>query len=101
MTPRLLGVLEADGTKVDPTLVHGDLWEGNCSVDADTGAPMIFDGTPGTHTMSPLSDELGPWLCPRHKFPPYIDEYVKHLPASAPTEEFWDRIGLFCLLVKS
>lgn len=46
MTPRLLGVLEADGTKVDPTLVHGDLWEGNCSVDADTGAPMIFDGTP-------------------------------------------------------
>ncbi|KAK8013387.1 hypothetical protein PG991_008980 [Apiospora marii] len=91
--PRLLGALEANGRKLVPCLVHGDLWEGNCSVD-DTGAPMIFDGTP---LYAHNEYELGPWLCPRHRFPPYIDEYIKHFPASAPTEEIRDRIELYCL----
>ncbi|KAK7960539.1 hypothetical protein PG988_011753 [Apiospora saccharicola] len=102
--------------KIVPRLVHGDLWEGNCSVDVNTGAPMIFDSTPlyahnecklfqhlskslfvATNQLCP--DELGPWLCPRHRFPPYIDEYTKHFPVSAPTEEFGDRIELYCLYV--
>ncbi|KAK8022608.1 hypothetical protein PG993_013375 [Apiospora rasikravindrae] len=92
--PRLLGALEADGREIAPCLVHGDLWEGNCSVDANTGRPMIFDGTP---LYAHNEYELGPWLCPRHRFPPYIDEYIKHFPASEPKEEFRDRLGLYCL----
>ncbi|KAK8057247.1 hypothetical protein PG996_011184 [Apiospora saccharicola] len=92
--PRLLCALEADGRKIVPRLVHGDLWEGNCSVDVNTGAPMIFDSTP---LYAHNEYELGPWLCPRHRFPPYIDEYTKHFPVSAPTEEFGDRIELYCL----
>ncbi|KAK8091674.1 fructosamine/ketosamine-3-kinase [Apiospora hydei] len=92
--PRLLGALEADGRKIVPRLVHGDLWEGNCSVDVNTGAPMIFDATP---LYAHNEYELGPWLCPRHRFPPYIDEYTKHFPVSAPTEEFGDRIELYYL----
>jgi fructosamine-3-kinase len=44
--PRLLGALESDGRKIVPCLVHGDLWEGNASVDRATGSPMMFDATP-------------------------------------------------------
>jgi len=29
-----------------PSLVHGDLWDGNASADVETGRPMIFDATP-------------------------------------------------------
>lgn len=41
--PRLLRPLETEGRKVVPRLVHGDLWDGNTSVDAATGLPLIFD----------------------------------------------------------
>lgn len=41
--PRLLRPLETEGRKVVPRLVHGDLWDGNTSVDAATDLPIIFD----------------------------------------------------------
>lgn len=41
--PRLLRPLETGGNKIQPRLVHGDLWDGNTSVDAETGKPLIFD----------------------------------------------------------
>jgi protein-ribulosamine 3-kinase len=41
--PRLLRPLETGGNKIEPCLVHGDLWDGNTSVDAETGYPLIFD----------------------------------------------------------
>lgn len=44
--PRLLRPLETEGRSVIPTFVHGDLWDGNASVDVNTGKPMIFDATP-------------------------------------------------------
>lgn len=44
--PRLLRPLVEDGRVLTPRLVHGDLWDGNASVDVDTGNPMIFDATP-------------------------------------------------------
>ena len=44
--PRLLRPLETEGRTLTPQLVHGDLWDGNTSVDVKTGNPMIFDGTP-------------------------------------------------------
>jgi fructosamine-3-kinase len=44
--PRLLRALETGDRKIVPRLVHGDLWEGNTSVDRATGSPMIFDATP-------------------------------------------------------
>jgi protein-ribulosamine 3-kinase len=43
--PRLLRPLETEGRKLTPRLVHGDLWDGNASVDVNTGQPMIFDAT--------------------------------------------------------
>lgn len=44
--PRLVRPLETEGRKIDPVLCHGDLWDGNASVDAATGEPKIFDPTP-------------------------------------------------------
>ena len=41
--PRLLRPLETCGRKIEPALVHGDLWYGNASTDLDTDAPLIFD----------------------------------------------------------
>lgn len=43
VVPRLLRPLESNGRTVVPTLVHGDLWDGNASVDVKTGHPVIFD----------------------------------------------------------
>jgi protein-ribulosamine 3-kinase len=45
VVPRLIRPLERRPNKIQPTLVHGDLWDGNCSVDLDTKQPVIFDST--------------------------------------------------------
>ncbi|KAF5388545.1 hypothetical protein D9757_004633 [Collybiopsis confluens] len=36
--PKLLGPL-----KIEPVLLHGDLWSGNVGIDRATGQPVIFD----------------------------------------------------------
>ncbi|KAF1979803.1 hypothetical protein BU23DRAFT_586354 [Bimuria novae-zelandiae CBS 107.79] len=41
--PQLLRPFETEGRTVVPCLIHGDLWDGNTSVDAVTGNPVIFD----------------------------------------------------------
>ncbi|KAG9382391.1 Fructosamin-kin domain containing protein [Pyrenophora tritici-repentis] len=41
--PRLLHPLETEGRSIFPCLMHGDLWDGNTSVDAAMGSPVIFD----------------------------------------------------------
>ncbi|KAI8304310.1 hypothetical protein K4K59_012833 [Colletotrichum sp. SAR11_240] len=93
--PRLLRPLETEGRTIVPRLVHGDLWDGNCSVDVVTGKPMIFDATP---LYAHNEYELGPWRCPRHKMvQAYVDEYIKHFHISEPTEEFDDRGQLYAL----
>lgn len=41
--PRLLGILQADSRQITPTLVHGDLWEGNIGIDMESGNAIAFD----------------------------------------------------------
>ena len=43
--PRLLRPLETGGRDIKPRIVHGDMWDGNTSVDADTDQPLIFDAS--------------------------------------------------------
>ena len=44
--PRLLRPLETEGKTLTPRLVHGDLWDGNASIDVNSGTPLIFDPLP-------------------------------------------------------
>ena len=43
--PRLLRPLETGGREIQPRIVHGDMWDGNTSVNATTGEPVIFDAS--------------------------------------------------------
>lgn len=43
--PRLLRPLETGGRKIEPVLIHGDIWDGNTSTNKNTGLPVIFDAT--------------------------------------------------------
>jgi protein-ribulosamine 3-kinase len=43
--PRLLRPLETGGREIQPRIVHGDMWDGNTSVDATTDKPIIFDAS--------------------------------------------------------
>lgn len=95
VVPRLLRPLETEGRKLTPTLVHGDIWDGNASVDVQTGTPLIFDATP---MYAHNEYDLAPWWAPRHKMTgSYIAEYIKHYPVSEPTEDFRER-GLLYML---
>ena len=40
--PRLLRPLTLLGS-IEPVLVHGDMWYGNCGVDDQTNKPIVFD----------------------------------------------------------
>lgn len=87
--PRLLRPLETEGRTLTPRLVHGDLWDGNASVDVNTGGPMIFDALP---LYAHNEYELAPWWCVRHKMKDdYINGYLKHFPRSEPADDFGDR----------
>jgi protein-ribulosamine 3-kinase len=41
--PRLLRPLERGPNKIKPVLIHGDIWYGNLSTNADTGNAITFD----------------------------------------------------------
>jgi protein-ribulosamine 3-kinase len=43
--PRLLRPLETGGREIKPRIVHGDMWDGNTSVNATTDKPVIFDAS--------------------------------------------------------
>ena len=43
VVPRLLRPLESGGRSIQPRLVHGDCWDGNATMDEQTGLPIIFD----------------------------------------------------------
>jgi fructosamine-3-kinase len=41
--PRLLRPLETGGLTLQPRLIHGDIWAGNCSTNIETNQPVIYD----------------------------------------------------------
>jgi len=63
--PALLGPLESDGRTVQPSLIHGDLWDGNIGTDYESGNVYIFDAGA---CCARNEMELGMWRCGRHRF---------------------------------
>ena len=96
VTPRLLGMLEAEGRQILPSFIHGDLWEGNIGTERSTGKVFIFDsnGYYAHHEM-----ELGMWATEHYQMtsPRYLEEYAKHMQPSEPADEFEDRVRLYSL----
>lgn len=45
VAPRLLRPLETGGRQIKPSLVDGDLYSGNVSVDVEYGRPILYDAT--------------------------------------------------------
>ncbi|KAK6075019.1 hypothetical protein SCUP515_06070 [Seiridium cupressi] len=94
LIPRLIGALESGGRSVKPTLIHGDLWDGNIGVDANTGDPWIFDSAV---YYAHNEMEIGIWRAERHqlKAKQYRREYLRNYEASEPEDEWDDRNILY------
>ncbi|KAK6837926.1 hypothetical protein PG987_006207 [Apiospora arundinis] len=92
---RLLRPLQTGGRRIKPSLCHGDLWDGNVQIDADTQQPIIFDtvcfyghNEMDLQCMGDSRYALGM---------DFIDSYKKEVGASEPVEEFNERHELYAL----
>ncbi|KAF8542566.1 Fructosamine kinase-domain-containing protein [Trichophaea hybrida] len=96
--PRLLGPLEAEGRRIKPALLHGDLWYGNTAIAVEDGVPVVFDAC---SFYGHNEYELGNWSPARNKLEDYIGKYVKIMGMSDPVEDFNYRIILYSMFVPS
>lgn len=94
--PRLLDALEADGRRIKPCLIHGDLWEGNIGTDYRTGNIYIFDAA-SYYAHNEM--EIGIWRTEHHrmKSKAYKIEYLRNFGASEPVDEWDDRNRLYSI----
>jgi fructosamine-3-kinase len=124
--PRLLRPMESNGRKLQPSLVHSDLWYGNAAItDSETNEGIVFDPAhfwahnecelrslpfrsfSGLHATLQnhepadgpcMIDELGNWRPKRNKFSDsYFDAYHKIMPKTEPVEDYDDRNALYAL----
>ncbi|KXH36155.1 hypothetical protein CNYM01_12071 [Colletotrichum nymphaeae SA-01] len=81
----------------EPSLIHGDLWEGNTGINKDTNLPILSDaGSYFAHNEM----ELGHWACEFSTIfgnKVYTDRYLESFPKTEPAEDFEDRIRLYSL----
>jgi fructosamine-3-kinase len=95
VVPKLLRPLEADGRKVKPCLIHGDLWDGNIGTDAKTGEIYIFDASV---YYAHNEMEIAMWCGCFNKVVTsriYTDTYLATMGISEPVEQCEDRIKLY------
>ncbi|KAI1272206.1 Fructosamine kinase-domain-containing protein [Xylaria sp. FL0933] len=96
--PRLLGALQSDGRSIKPTLVHGDLWEGNVATDMETGRVLVFDFDECMYAHNEI--EMGTWRCrwaTHFNSPIYMQAYQQEIEPSEPVDEFDDRNRLYAI----
>lgn len=93
--PRLLEPLQAGGRYLKPCLVHGDLWDENTGVDADSGEPVVFDAS----CMYAHNEyDIGMWRRKVVRFnKPYIRQYLMRFPPSEPADQWDDRNRLYSI----
>lgn len=84
VVPRLLLPLQSDGRVLKPSLVHGDCWDGNTTMDTCTGEALVFDVC---SFYGHNEYDTGDWRAPRHALSDeaYIREYKQHFPVSEPS----------------
>lgn len=75
--PKPIPPLESVGRNIKPSLLHGDLWDGNIGTDNETGRPFIFDAS-SFYRHHELG--LGMWRgfhLNRMRFEVYWEEYLR------------------------
>ena len=94
--PRLLGALTTEGRKIKPSLIHGDLWEGNIGTAVDGGDVYLFDSA-AFYAHSEL--EVADWRPYYNKISNkvYLETYLKYQEPSEPKEEWDDRNRLYSI----
>ncbi|KAI9369764.1 Fructosamine kinase-domain-containing protein [Aspergillus egyptiacus] len=80
VVPQVLGPLETDGRVVKPTLIHGDLWDGNIGTSLEDGEIYAFDATKFCKTMNSKI---------------YLNTYLSRMGVSEPVEQFEDRHRIY------
>ncbi|KAI0101356.1 Fructosamine kinase-domain-containing protein [Nemania sp. FL0031] len=97
VVPRLLRPLQTGGRSIQPSLIHGDLWHGNASMDRDTNLPVIFDAA---SFYAHNEYELGVWRQPWNNIrEDYRRRYYQHFPKSQPESDYDDRNALYATRV--
>ncbi|KAI4908157.1 hypothetical protein J4E90_008781 [Alternaria incomplexa] len=96
VVPALLNPLTSNGRVIKPTLIHGDLWDGNIGTDTATGEIYAFDACAyyAHHEM-----EIAIWRGDPSRIlgrQEYTDAYVEIMGKSEPVEGFEDRGRLYC-----
>ncbi|PMD62260.1 uncharacterized protein K444DRAFT_610362 [Hyaloscypha bicolor E] len=95
--PRLLRPLETGGRRIQPRLIHGDIWAGNTSWNIDTNMPVIYDAA-ALYAHNEYTVEMAAWRPIRHLIGrQYMKAYFHYFPVSAPEEDQDDRNMLYYL----
>jgi len=95
VVPKVLGPLEADGRVVKPTLIHGDLWDGNVGTDFESGEIYAFDASV---YYAHNEMEIAMWrakFCKVLNSKIYTSSYLGRIGISEPAEQFDDRNRLY------
>ncbi|MCJ1384478.1 hypothetical protein MMC17_007595 [Xylographa soralifera] len=93
--PQILKPLQSAGRLLKPSLIHGDLWEGNTSAHQTSGEPIVFDAA----AMYAHNEfELGMWRREIVRFGnTYTEHYLRNYPPSEPVEQWDDRNRLYSI----
>ncbi|KAK3299818.1 Fructosamine kinase-domain-containing protein [Chaetomium fimeti] len=95
VVPRLLVPLQTGGRAIRAGLCHGDLWDGNIQVDAETGRVVLFDPCPFYgHCEMDLQCVRAEWGVVNHGF---VKTYASELGKSEPEADFEDRVALYAI----
>lgn len=94
----MLGGLLQDGEPIKPTLIHGDLWEGNIGTDG-AGNLYLFDAC-SFYAHNEM--ELGIWRTEHHRMKDkvYMEKYLRQMKTSEPVEGWDDRNRLYSVKTK-
>lgn len=110
--PRLLRPLQSGGRSIKPTLVHGDLWQGNAQFDKETKRLILFDScccyahneskhaivVHNVNILTAFAVELHMMRQSRYRFNnTYVQRYKKLIQPSEPVEDFDDRNALYAM----
>lgn len=96
VVPRLLGNLKHNGQNIQPSLIHGDMHEGNVGTDRESGKVVIFDAS-SYYAHNEM--ELGLWRW-NPQLATLMKDYWEFMPPCEPAEEWDDRNRLYSLKTK-